>query len=170
MPRKQHRLRRWGKWAGVAVCSVIIAAWCLSISWYVVLRVGRCEFRFGAGGIAARDLYFGIDGVVWHASSTWTATFPQRLGLGWPGVWRSEPFGAWDAIVPFWWLLLMLGIPTAYLWWLDRRPPPGHCRACGYNLTGNVSGVCPECGENLTRRRVRWERPLNKSGSPSRSR
>lgn len=22
----------------------------------------------------------------------------------------------------------------------------GHCRACGYNLTGNVSGVCPECG------------------------
>jgi len=20
------------------------------------------------------------------------------------------------------------------------------CRACGYNLTGNVSGVCPECG------------------------
>jgi hypothetical protein len=23
----------------------------------------------------------------------------------------------------------------------------GHCRKCGYNLTGNVSGVCPECGE-----------------------
>jgi hypothetical protein len=28
-----------------------------------------------------------------------------------------------------------------------RRPPPGHCRACGYNLKGNISGVCPECGE-----------------------
>ena len=25
--------------------------------------------------------------------------------------------------------------------------PAGHCRTCGYNLTGNVSGVCPECGE-----------------------
>ncbi len=24
--------------------------------------------------------------------------------------------------------------------------PPGHCQTCGYNLTGNVSGVCPECG------------------------
>ncbi len=23
----------------------------------------------------------------------------------------------------------------------------GHCRSCGYNLTGNVSGVCSECGE-----------------------
>ena len=30
----------------------------------------------------------------------------------------------------------------------ERRPfyPPGHCQKCGYNLTGNVSGVCPECG------------------------
>ena len=25
--------------------------------------------------------------------------------------------------------------------------PPGHCQKCGYNLTGNVSGRCPECGE-----------------------
>ena len=24
--------------------------------------------------------------------------------------------------------------------------PPPLCRKCGYNLTGNVSGVCPECG------------------------
>jgi len=24
--------------------------------------------------------------------------------------------------------------------------PPGHCQTCGYNLTGNVSGVCSECG------------------------
>ncbi len=27
-----------------------------------------------------------------------------------------------------------------------RRVPPGHCRRCGYDLTGNKSGVCPECG------------------------
>jgi rRNA maturation endonuclease Nob1 len=20
------------------------------------------------------------------------------------------------------------------------------CRGCGYNLTGNISGICPECG------------------------
>ncbi len=26
------------------------------------------------------------------------------------------------------------------------NPGKGHCAECGYNLTGNVSGVCPECG------------------------
>ena len=24
--------------------------------------------------------------------------------------------------------------------------PPGHCPTCGYDLRGNTSGVCPECG------------------------
>ena len=28
-----------------------------------------------------------------------------------------------------------------------RRRKKGLCLKCGYNLTGNVTGVCPECGE-----------------------
>jgi hypothetical protein len=43
-------------------------------------------------------------------------------------------------------LLPLLVIATAVLWRLDRRFPLGRCQKCGYNLTGNVSGVCPECG------------------------
>ena len=31
----------------------------------------------------------------------------------------------------------------------DPGPPPGHCQDCGYDLTGNVSGVCPECGSKI---------------------
>ena len=26
------------------------------------------------------------------------------------------------------------------------RQPGNLCRTCGYDLTGNESGVCPECG------------------------
>ena len=29
---------------------------------------------------------------------------------------------------------------------LDARRRAGLCTACSYNLTGNTSGVCPECG------------------------
>ncbi len=32
--------------------------------------------------------------------------------------------------------------------WRARRKP-NHCTSCGYNLTGNVSGVCSECGEKV---------------------
>jgi hypothetical protein len=28
----------------------------------------------------------------------------------------------------------------------QQRQEDGLCRHCGYDLTGNVSGVCPECG------------------------
>lgn len=31
-----------------------------------------------------------------------------------------------------------------------RRARPGMCTSCGYNLTGNASGVCPECGTAIT--------------------
>jgi hypothetical protein len=37
-------------------------------------------------------------------------------------------------------------IPTGLLWYFARRRSPGHCRRCGYDLTGNESGRCPECG------------------------
>lgn len=51
--------------------------------------------------------------------------------------------------VSFWWLL-SLTMLMPILWLLRRirsHPrPSGFCETCGYNLTGNVSGVCPECG------------------------
>ncbi len=40
----------------------------------------------------------------------------------------------------------IVGILTGILWARDRRTvKPGHYNSCGYNLTGNESGVCPEC-------------------------
>jgi len=30
-----------------------------------------------------------------------------------------------------------------------RRASAGLCVACGYNLTGNTSGTCPECGKEI---------------------
>ena len=30
-------------------------------------------------------------------------------------------------------------------------PPAGRCHRCGYDLTGNASGICPECGTPIVR-------------------
>lgn len=51
---------------------------------------------------------------------------------------------------PFWGVAVLL---SAYPAWVLQRGPlrrrrrrrRGLCVACGYNLTGNVSGICPEC-------------------------
>ena len=53
--------------------------------------------------------------------------------------------------LPLWIPFVALIAPTLILWVVDhrRRPLPGHCRKCNYNLTGNTSGVCPECGNEI---------------------
>ena len=50
--------------------------------------------------------------------------------------------------IPLWLPFLAIATPTTILWYFDRprRVRPGHCQHCGYDLTGNTSGICPECG------------------------
>jgi hypothetical protein len=64
---------------------------------------------------------------------------------------RAPQVGAFDVVVPQWVVPAVLGpLPAARIvrWRrLRRRPPTNTCGGCGYDLTGNVSGVCPECGK-----------------------
>lgn len=53
--------------------------------------------------------------------------------------------------IPFWMLLVVFGaypllILVGFRTRRWRRRRRGQCTKCGYNLTGNTSGVCPECG------------------------
>lgn len=68
---------------------------------------------------------------------------PRKPGMDWVTLdtrWAS---------VPYWVIALLTGImPAKWLFVSIRgRKLPGHCGRCGYNLTGNISGVCPECGK-----------------------
>ena len=55
---------------------------------------------------------------------------------------RPQSLGCFGLVLgPFvgvWFVAAALGMP--------KIVDPDVCRKCGYNLTGNVSGVCPECG------------------------
>ncbi|MHC4092819.1 MAG: hypothetical protein ACYSVY_21515, partial [Planctomycetota bacterium] len=75
----------------------------------------------------------------------WTLRAPTQLQIVWLPEYTSTPRATYVR-VPLWVLLATVALATAILWYRDRRPPKGHCRGCGYNLRGNVSGVCPECG------------------------
>jgi len=78
---------------------------------------------------------------------------------GWLGIYfmqfYTEPdiyINGWAIEAPFWFLLiLLLSYPAIVFYrgplrlWQRRRK--GLCLKCGYNLTGNTTGVCSECGE-----------------------
>jgi hypothetical protein len=63
--------------------------------------------------------------------------------LTWSPSVRGNP-----VFVPLWIPAVAL-LTFSAVWYRRSRPPkPGFCR-CGYDLTGNVSGRCPECGRTV---------------------
>ena len=54
--------------------------------------------------------------------------------------------------LPFWLLGgLLFGYVMKRLVLGEQPNTPGQCVQCGYNLSGNVSGICPECGTRIER-------------------
>jgi len=52
-------------------------------------------------------------------------------------------------VIPHWLTNLITWSLFFILWRKSRKHPKGHCQGCGYDLTGNTTGVCPECNANV---------------------
>lgn len=88
-------------------------------------------------------------------------TFETLVGFSFgekPGA--NEFGGGFQKSLPLWPLFVLCIIPAIkrwYLmvkqWWLERHIRAAAlqclCYSCRYNLTGNTSGVCPECGRSI---------------------
>ena len=131
--------------ATTATC-VVLALWLVSIMAYVCVPYAPTRaIGFGSGSFIVRH---GCDssGNPLRFQAEWT---PVRFGAGCSSMrWYSPGKGNTSVYYyAIWPALVALLIPSAVLWLLVPRPiPPGHCQKCGYDLTGNVSGRCPECG------------------------
>lgn len=63
-----------------------------------------------------------------------------------PGI-RHEASGNVDMWLPVWTVAVALFALSAILLFVTRRSRGStQCSRCGYDLTGNTSGTCPECG------------------------
>lgn len=158
--KKPRRIRRTLKWAGVGLCVLLLTAWGLSTTKVVRWRSTSNRYHFFLGfsavsaaywrtaehwPVAERDYFLGIQRTIpagWGMKDiVGTSLFQPAPQLNLTG--HKKYVG-----LPLWLLTLLAAAPTALLFYRDRRRiPPGHCRKCGYNLTGNVSGICPECGK-----------------------
>ncbi len=61
---------------------------------------------------------------------------------------------AHSVCLPLWLLMIAFAVYPAFAFFRGplrrwRRRRKGLCLKCGYDLTGNASGVCPECGEAI---------------------
>jgi hypothetical protein len=165
-PKEQHfstaRLGRKGrvlKCLGLIACLLIVQAG-------IVSAFGELTYRTGASpspaGSVARPPYTFLlrlaDGELLLLYSEDGPSKGEKLG--WELRPNSNPrWGDFQLVIgflddswlslPLWIPLVIIAIPTAFLFWRDRRIPLGQCQKCRYDLTGNVSGVCPECGEKV---------------------
>ena len=158
---RSSRARRILKWTGAGLSLLVIA---------VLFASSRYECTI----IITRQLAIHVDsGYLRTAIASFDFISDLKLKTEVRARSPNSPMGLWDGptIIPmepwggsyawvqpngkastyhtsFWVLILLTAIPTAWLWHRDRRRiRPGHCPRCDYNLTGNSSGVCSECGE-----------------------
>jgi hypothetical protein len=62
---------------------------------------------------------------------------------------RARP--PYSLYIPLAWpLIISLSFATYLFWRPMGTTRPGHCQSCGYNLQGNMTGICPECGQTIT--------------------
>jgi hypothetical protein len=163
------RKRRILKWAGLVVSLLILVVWAVSLRWHLQYRraIGVAKpftlMRDAQNGmisshsgelVRCREATLSRGRIkcgTW-VSRPWELGWQVRVPPASPW-WRplyQRSAGGTLVLIPLWVLFLIAAIPTGLLWWCDRRRiPPGHCQNCGYNLTCNVSGVCPECGEKV---------------------
>ena len=116
----------------------------LSFVWQAYWIGGSSVVGFGSASLAVdwetnpfAPPGFGFDRVQPWDDVRWTAALVPWWYL------KSPPY---MLIIPVWPLVPVVLVVTAVRLRRDLRIPPGHCQRCGYDLTGNVSGRCPECG------------------------
>ena len=162
-------LRRDGPWTrglahlrwSVTILNLLVLAIWLASGWMAVwartstvfLNLGEGIVRLDSLGPYHRPAPQDI-GVrwFWGGPRNIRSLFSQRAlpVFRWTGPYSWGSWGTVSRVIPLWLVQALCGVPAILLWavwWRTRRRyAAGRCQACGYNLTGNVSGRCPECG------------------------
>lgn len=151
---RQHRFRHIAKSMGILGCVLALVMWGVSlfvgVSYYVEPEGSAWEFGVYDG------LAYG-----YRHRRYYPMPFPQGCRVDRPTGYRSYGLelawidlriwkGCVGLYLPLWVLSLMFALFVGYLHRNGLRRSVGHCRSCDYNLTGNTSGICPECGTPVT--------------------
>lgn len=142
-PHPKPRRRAMLKWAALTSTVLTATAWAVSLFWLIDYEGDSRAYELGQGAIIVHCYPRG-------SGAGWTLGRLTALNPWWYPEYVAGP--GWKRyVLPLWIPLLLAAIPTTWAWWRKRRYPVGHCQGCGYDLTGNVTGICSECGEATAR-------------------
>ena len=135
-----HTRRYWAITA--ATCGLVLA---IAASSYVLATA--VIFRNGVMVAACRGGLFVVDQINPQLGPV-RAGFRDDSILLLPRLqWRGGNTAQSYLFLPFWPLVsVAIGVLAVAVRQLRHRAP-GMCTECGYDLQGNVSGRCPECGQ-----------------------
>ena len=153
MARLSRKLRVC-KWVGTVGCVLIVGAFVFSgwswvfICWETREKTFHVDLAYGVTALTC-ELKLPVDYPgfklfpLQDRSELWASVIetPRLESSSGPG---ADP--GFRAVLPLWLPFVGLLLPTLLLWRRDRRKPrPGFCPHCDYDLTGNTTGRCPEC-------------------------
>jgi hypothetical protein len=123
-------------WAG----SCFVCCWCKSAHVRLTLYEGDFSVALSAAP---------LEGTLPPIAVGFSSRFDPRWSCPKLECASSEVY----ARVPLWSVVASLGVAYLALRGVSRGTPAveGFCTCCGYSLTGNVSGRCPECGQACTK-------------------
>lgn len=150
---------RWAKWVPLLISGMILLAFGATLFRTIGGPTPSAEWRWM---LNRGQFVLHRDPANRFLPRGYVQSLPTEDVLDLGFAWRSSgPDRLWIEF-PLWCCaLLFASIPAAYLGlnlWLDLERIPGHCPHCHYDLTGNRSGRCPECGNALSRRHRRLAR------------
>ena len=121
---------------GTALCVVIMAAYVMSAFRPIILAIPDVGWIAVSRGSIAQA----------NDNSIYAIAFMDRSEFPSLTQWNSWIWVVDLRVVPLYSVFLVVAIATLLVWRFAPKCPPGHCKKCGYDLTGNTSGRCPECG------------------------
>ena len=140
------RLLGCARWTALGATCAIGLVTIASIPWQCVwYSNGEIRIEAASGHLQIGWLLGGWNalGIRVHENKKWNFSW----NLGWKTRTDAHHVLSVSLLVP----LVLLALTTRALWRTKRWWwQEGHCNKCGYDLTGNVSGRCPECGESVS--------------------
>ncbi|MEM6258951.1 MAG: hypothetical protein AAGI37_11620 [Planctomycetota bacterium] len=99
---------------------------------------------FGVLFVTSRDLFVPLWLMVaWIVFSTTVWLMSPEYMISDGSIFQNRSL-IWSVV-----MLVSLGVLIWTRSAINRKRDPRMCKQCGYNLTGNTSGLCPECGAEV---------------------